>query len=114
MTATQQPTFDYGEPWGFDGENWITDARNKEILNLDSIHSRNAKRLIACVNACQKMADPAAEIQVLRDAASCLSRLADHGHAEDCLFLNRANALCDCGVDQAQAALAKLQTFITA
>jgi len=105
MTTTQQPTFDYGEPWGFDGENWITDARNKEILNLDSIHSRNARRLIDCVNACIGMVDPAAEIQAMREAmretADILAQIPD---AYDNRFFRAGQ--------WANAALTKLQPFI--
>ena len=36
-----------------------------------------------------------------------LERLFSHGHSDDCLMLNRANALCDCGLDFALAAIAK-------
>jgi len=72
MSTTQ----DYDEPWDFDGENWITDVDNKEVLNLDSIHSKNAKRLVACVNACAGMTDPAAEIQAMREAIRNASHFA--------------------------------------
>jgi hypothetical protein len=36
-----------------------------------------------------------------------LEILSTHGHSDDCLMLNRANALCDCGLDFALAAIAK-------
>lgn len=102
--TTQKPVPDYGEPWGFDGENWITDARNKKILNLDSIHSRNARRLIDCVNACQKMAEPADEIQAMREAIK-----EAHKFAMDILW----NYECGIEIDlKCEAALAKLQPFL--
>lgn len=84
----------------------------KEMIDAIKIKDAALEACEPAVRACAGMADPAAEIRALRQAASCLSRLVDHGHAEDCLFLNRANAPCDCGVDQAQAALAKLQSVL--
>ena len=36
-----------------------------------------------------------------------LERLFSHGHSDDCLMLNRANALCDCGIDCAEIVIAK-------
>jgi hypothetical protein len=43
---------------------------------------------------------------VLLDA---LERLANHGHADDCLFLNRANESCDCGNDEAFRLIASVK-----
>ena len=87
---------DFGEPWDFDGENWIADSHNAEILNLDSIHSKNAKRLIACVNACAGMADPAAEMQAMRDAAASacefLQGIEDHLDDNRGMFVQAAIA----------------------
>ena len=36
-----------------------------------------------------------------------LEILSTHGHSDDCLMLNRANALCDCGIDCAEIVIAK-------
>lgn len=66
------PTPDYGEPWDFDEENWVTDVDNIEVLNLDSIHSKYANRLVACVNACAGMADPSKEIEAMRNKLNTL------------------------------------------
>ena len=106
--STPKTAPDFGEPWHWNTDEWIAYDRTKGWR--PSLHG-NGPRLVACLNACAGMADPAAEIQALREAASCLSRLVDHGHADDCLLLNRANAPCDCGVDQAQAALSKLKAL---
>ena len=38
-----------------------------------------------------------------------LERLANHGHADDCLFLNRAGASCDCGNDEAFRLIASVK-----
>lgn len=107
--STPKTAPDFGEPW----QNELGDFEIYPRTGGDAIaYAEGAKtrdRIIATMNACAGMSDPAAEIQALRDAASCLSRLVDHGHAEDCLFLNRANAPCDC--DQAQTTLAKLQSL---
>ena len=98
-------TPDYGEPWDFDGENWITDMANKEVLNLDSIHSKNADRLVACVNACAGMADPAAEIQAMREAIkNAFPAFSD--------LWNLCPDVPPWALDNADAALAKLKPFI--
>ncbi len=36
-----------------------------------------------------------------------LELLSTHGHAEECLLLNRANQACDCGLDNAYLVIAK-------
>lgn len=106
--STPKTAPDFGEPWNLDtgDDDILIRSRFGQVVSTNTL-----ERIVSCVNACAGMSDPAAEIQALREAASCLSRLADHGHAEDCLFLNRANAPCDCGVDQAQATLSKLQSL---
>lgn len=38
-----------------------------------------------------------------------LERLANHGHADDCLLLNRAGASCDCGNDEAFRLIASVK-----
>ena len=106
---TPKTATDFGEPWSLSSFRnciYTRDGKLQEII--DDLRNRSFR----CVNACAGMSDPAAEIQAMRDAASCLSRLVDHGHAEDCLFLSRANAPCDCGIDQAQAALSKLRSLL--
>jgi len=64
MSDTPTPT--YGEPWKplqpeliYDSSAyWMADAFNPSIRD----------RIIACVNACAGMADPAAEIQTMRES----------------------------------------------
>lgn len=108
--STPKTAPDFGEPWREQTVSFMPGTIEDRDGNV--VNSREQKlRAIACVAACAGMSDPAAEIQALRDAALCLSRLVDHGHADDCLLLNRANAPCDCGVDQAQATLSKLQSL---
>lgn len=57
---------------------------------------RNAHRIVACVNACVGMADPAAEIATLREA------LAELVNAHDCDMERGAVKL---GIERARAAL---------
>ena len=45
----------------------------------------------------------------LRDA---LERVINLGHAENCLFLNCADWLCDCGVDDASALINKAKEVL--
>lgn len=57
------PTPDYGEPWQHDTENNLVSDRYGMIFNpLDEL-----PRIIACVNACAGIPDPAAEIARLRE-----------------------------------------------
>lgn len=59
-------TPDYGEPWQ------ATTAREGSIITCDDRpifeSYKLVKRAVVCVNACAGMADPAAEIQAMRDA----------------------------------------------
>lgn len=41
------------------------------------------------------------------DLVTVLERLVDHGHSDDCNYLNFANAQCNCGVSEAEALIAK-------
>lgn len=109
--STPKTAPDFGEPWQNELGDFEIYPRTGGDATAYAEGAKTRDRVIACVNACAGMSDPAAEIQALREAASCLSRLVDHGHADDCLLLNRANAPCDCGVDQAQATLSKLQSL---
>lgn len=59
------PTPDYGEPWEATSLHFLTARGNFSTGVLASLHS---KRIAKCVNACQGMADPAAEIQAIREA----------------------------------------------
>lgn len=81
-TTQQQPALDYGEPWNktyFDHEKSNNKIRCYHLLPGD------LKRAIACVNACAGMADPAAEIQAMREALQCADWLleADGYDVED-------------------------------
>ena len=130
----QQPAPDFGEPWRatfsdiYDREDaTIVGFRDRVVACVNASASYSTEALEGAGvgyfhKAIKEMVDAvkikdaaleacAAEIQALRDAASCLALIVDHGHAEDCLFLNRANAPCDCGVDQAEAAIAKLKAL---
>lgn len=67
-TPAKQPAPDFGEPW----QNELGDFEIYPRTGGDAIaYAEGAKtrdRVIACVNACAGMSDPAAEIQALRDA----------------------------------------------
>jgi len=58
----------------------------------------------------ERQRDEARELaRELRDA---LERITDNGHADDCLFLNRANAQCDCGIDVAGGLITKAKELL--
>lgn len=100
MSTTQhQPAPDYGEPFKlplrYDPESdwgWIRDADNATAclvrkpldereaseyrrIREDPMKDR-AERIVACVNACAGMTDPAAEIQAMRRAIKNASHFA--------------------------------------
>lgn len=58
---------DYGEPWELTTE-FAFDISIKGELAASFESLDPAIRALNCVNACQGMADPAAEIQAMRDA----------------------------------------------
>ena len=80
---------DFGEPW----QNELGDFEIYPRTGGDAIaYAEGAKtrdRVIACVNACRGMTDPAAEIQALReaikDAHYALAYVYNHG-AGSCAF----------------------------
>ena len=89
-------TPDYGEPWGYDIDYDMALTKNGSVCD--------ANRAVACVNACACMADPAAEIQAMREAIREAHR-----------FIRDIVKNHECGDDtdaSGEAALTKLQTFI--
>jgi hypothetical protein len=54
-----------------------------------------------------RMTDIVVDLTGARELRDALERVINHGHADDCLFLNRANGECDCGVDDASAIINK-------
>jgi len=56
---------DYGEPWNYDIENGFIVARDGQPI---AFLPCTLNRINSCVNACAGMADPAAEIQAMREA----------------------------------------------
>lgn len=59
------PTPDYGEPWR-PSQMWSTGYERAGAVAFDS--NKHRDRIIACVNACAGMADPAKEIAAMREA----------------------------------------------
>jgi hypothetical protein len=131
METTQQASEppikapDFGEPWSPD-KTW-----SQIICNRGSVHAMVdvfdktpglRDRIIACVNATAGMADPAKEIQAMRnaieDAGRALADLVEH--IREC----SERHLLACDIDphppsvfsvygaQAKRALAKLQPFL--
>ena len=107
MSDKQNTAQDFGEPWE---------------TNCQSVYDRNgplyfsaptpelASRIVQCVNACQGMPDPAAEIQAMREV------IREAAHAMENLIIAKrggmqpANALID-AMTYAKKALAKLKPF---
>jgi len=97
MNTTPTPATDYGEPWKVGSiHKPLLDCYGHDPLLLH----RTTQRAASCVNACAGVADPAAEMQAMREAIK---------EAHDAL----ANVSTTFGRTPAQdAALTKLQTFL--
>ena len=111
METTQQASEppikapDFGEPWQ-PSDTWKDIALNsKGSFASESPAYRD--RIIVCVNACAGMADPAREIQAMRDAiqeaATALSEILHSYDSEELTWVTR---------DVPANALAKLQPFL--
>lgn len=101
---TGNPAPDYGEPWQYTSfRNCIRDRHH--VLRVIEDDLRNRSR--SCVNACAGMADPAAEIQAMREAMTeAAEQLSGFlGFHAEALSLDQVRAL--------SATLAKLQPFTT-
>lgn len=113
---------DFGEPWKLDSYNsplgdsgdfegvlQIYTREHQELVaeawNPEDKHYEQFSRIIACVNACAGMADPAAEIQAMREAI----REAHEALKELRSFYLDMTGLPPCA---ANASLAKLQPFL--
>ena len=104
---TQKPAPDYGEPW--------------KAMSAGAVHNRNdnlvagysaRQRMLSCVNACASMADPAAEIQAMRDAIKeayeALLRV-----SECKIFYAESMDIDNHTTDDCASALANLKPFAT-
>ena len=72
-TPTQQPAPDFGEPWLFEAGDIFTSKGDLvgDVYSGDGFIDecdQRGERIVATMNACASMRDPAAEIQALRDA----------------------------------------------
>lgn len=116
-TTPETPTTDYDEPWAYDTGTVYTKKAGRLVCNtyhspdLIYICIKRGLRIVACVNACAGMADPAAEIEAMRAAIreahkiiEVLNMDALDNHKEN---WPRANEWL-----QKHAVFAKLQSFI--
>lgn len=105
-------TSDYGESWSiqeghlstslFDGKGaYFADIH--ELVGEDSsVAWAKARRIIACVNACTGMADPAKETAMLKQAGAANARLhleAVDAAAENATLRNQLDRICTQGFD---------------
>lgn len=98
----ETPMPDYGEPWILTSDFAFDVTINGKLeASFDKLELAN--RAISCVNACQGMADPAAEIKAMREAVNALRRIMQ----TTCRELFEIKAL-----SMANAALAKLRPFL--
>jgi hypothetical protein len=57
---------DYGEPWVYSDLWEIIDRNGNEIQH--GLHDEHYERIVACVNACAGIPDPAAHLAAMREA----------------------------------------------
>jgi hypothetical protein len=123
MNNTDTPAPDYGEPWRtkenhlstslYDGKgNYFADIH--ELVGQDSsIAWEKANRIVACVNACAGIPDPAAHMaamrEAIREAHGALFRL-----SEEWKYQAKIGNVPDDRVEAnlSTAALTKLQPFL--
>lgn len=109
-TTQQQPAPDFGEPW----QNELGDFEIYDRTSGDAVaYAEDAKkrdRVIVCVNACAGMADPAAEIQAMREAITQAHQALKIIH--DVVNEQVADAVVIVPLGYAAAALAKLQPHL--
>lgn len=97
------PTPDYGEPWRATYVSRIEDR--DDYWQADTRCNDRRDRIIACINACAGMADPAAEIAAMREAIrQAIPYLEDHQDVGPLGYGWKS--------DELQSTIAKLQPFI--
>jgi hypothetical protein len=115
MSTTPTPTPDYGEPWRMepDSRTYLEVVKNRHEITMAG---RGATlRAVQCVNACAGMADPAAEIQAMRDIVAAAQNCR---HWHDCSY-NPETGKTEGVIISTEsfwdlsAAIAKLQPFIS-
>ena len=103
-TSSQNPSPDFGEPWKCETGDFEIYSKSEHNATAYAESARIRNRIIKCVNDCQGMADPAAEIEAMRvairEAYTALERCkADRGERDKVLIVTTF-------------ALAKLQPFL--
>lgn len=117
-----EQTTDYSEPWSIKEERFSTsvyDGKGKYFADVhqlvgedNSVAWFKAERVISCVNSCVGIADPAAEIEAMREAIQKAHSALD-GCIKYMLGVSFCNLDLECEtMDKAHHALAKLQPFI--
>ena len=69
-TSSQNTAPDFGEPWKCETGDFEIYSKSEHNATAYAESARIRDRIIKCVNACQGMADPAAEIEAMRAAIS--------------------------------------------
>lgn len=71
-------TTDYGEPWEYRKWHGLGDIQTDSRMIIRDAHFINAEdreRILACVNACAGLADPAEALRLAREALELFARL---------------------------------------
>lgn len=85
MSTPNNTAPDFGEPWQNELGDFEIYPRTGGDATAYAEGAKTRDRVIACVNACAGMANPAAEIQAMRDERNHLSRDLSSLLAGDCL-----------------------------
>lgn len=106
------PTLDYGEPWHNNGFGFISSLNGSDQFFCEAFRESCASRIIACVNACAGMVDPAKEIKAMREAISEAHEAINEAQMTIFEEMNSWRAV-DINLPKCKAALTKLQPYTT-
>lgn len=111
-TSSQNPSPDFGEPWKCETGDFEIYSKSEHNATAYAESARIRNRIIKCVNDCQGMADPAAEIEAMR-AAIMEAHTALGGCLKYILRLPLSGSDSECEtMDDAHHALRKLKHFL--
>ncbi len=110
ITTKNTPAPDYGEPWKNNTE-FIRDRMDFKVAAFRDAES--ADRIVACVNACAGMADPAATIAAMREAIREAHEAIEEARIAIFYEVGTWKAVDPC-LPKSASAITKLQPFLDA
>jgi hypothetical protein len=107
--STQNTEPDFSEPWKCETGDFEIYSKSEHNATAYAESARIRDRIIKCVNACQGMADPAAEIEAMRAAITELKNIVN---AKPSTWGEMSDQFQPWAQNRAKVALAKLAPFL--